>query len=204
MSELRYPLKERLHDVVTERALQRVWRSIDERRSERRPRPLARRMLGLALAGLAIALGVVLGLALRTRDPGPLALADGRPFAAVDASTRAMLALADGSSIRLWPGTRLEPLESSGTSFNLRLSRGEARFDVRAGGPRRWLVECGLASVEVVDTEFHCARGTNRLRVSVERGTALVRGDRVPDGIRWLGAGDSLELAETTAAAAPE
>lgn len=88
--------------------------------------------------------------------------------------------------------------------FTLRLARGEARFDVRGSGPRRWVVECGLASVEVVDAEFHCARRTNRLRVSVERGAALIRGDGVPDSLRWLGAGDSLELGDpATAPGAP-
>jgi transmembrane sensor len=198
MSELRYPLKERLHDVVTERALQRVWSGIDDRQRARAPRRLARGLLLLAFAGLAVAIGVVLGLALRAREPAPPRMADGRPFAAVDAATRAVLALDDGSAIRLWPGTRLEPLEGGAAgAFGLRLVRGEARFDVRAGGPRRWLVECGLASVEAVDAEFHCARGASRLRVSVERGTALAKGEAVPEHMRWLSAGDSLELGET-------
>ena len=199
MSELRYPLKERLHDVVTERALQRVWRGIDDRQRARAPRRLARGLLLLAFAGLAVAIGVVLGLALRSREPAPPRMADGRPFVAVDAATRAVLALDDGSAIRLWPGTRLEPLEGPAGTFGLRLVRGEARFDVRAGGPRRWLVECGLASVEAVDAEFHCTRGASRLRVSVERGTALARGPAVPEHMRWLSAGDSLELAEDEA-----
>ncbi len=196
MSELRYPLKERLHDSVTERALQRVWRGIDDRQRPRAPRRFARALVLLAFAGVAVAIGVVLGLALRTREPGPPRLADGRPFAAVDAATRAVIALDDGSAIRLWPGTRLEPTDGETGTFSLRLARGEARFDVRGGGPRRWLVECGLATVEAVDAEFHCARGVGRLRVSVERGTALARGDAVPEHMRWLSAGDSLELGE--------
>ncbi len=199
MSELRYPLKERLHDVVTERALQRVWRGIDDRQRARAPRRLARGLLLLAFAGIAVAIGVVLGLALRTREPASPRMADGRPFVAVDAATRAVLALDDGSTIRLWPGTRLEPQGGAAGTFGLRLARGEARFDVRAGGPRRWVVECGLASVEAVDAEFHCARAASRLRISVERGTALARGAAVPEHMRWLGAGDSLELDETTA-----
>jgi transmembrane sensor len=197
MSELRYPLKERLHDAVTERALQRVWRGIDERQRARAPRRVARGLLLVAFAGMAVAIGVVLGLALRGHEPAAPHMADGRPFVAVDAATRAVLALDDGSAIRLWPGTRLEPLDGSAETFGLRLVRGEARFDVRAGGPRRWLVECGLASVEAVDAEFHCTRGANRLRVSVERGTALTKGPAVPEHVRWLAAGDSLELGET-------
>ena len=65
MSQLRYPLKERLHDPVTERALQRVWRSIDEH-APRRPR---RRLRVLGLAALALVAGLALGMALRARDP---------------------------------------------------------------------------------------------------------------------------------------
>jgi hypothetical protein len=66
MSQLRYPLKDRLHDPVTERALQRVWRGIDERAPRRPKRPIR----ALALALLALLAGVGLGLALRKRDAG--------------------------------------------------------------------------------------------------------------------------------------
>jgi hypothetical protein len=63
VSQLHYPLAERLQDPVTERALQRVWRGIDDR-TPRRP---ARRLRGLVIiAVLAIVAGVALGLALRT------------------------------------------------------------------------------------------------------------------------------------------
>ena len=37
-------------------------------------------------------------------------------------------------------------------------SAGSASFDVRPGGPRRWQIECGLATVEVVGTRFSCER----------------------------------------------
>ena len=63
MNQLRYPLAERLQDPVTERALRRVWRGIDDR-TARRP---ARRLRGLVvIAALAIVAGIGLGLALRT------------------------------------------------------------------------------------------------------------------------------------------
>jgi transmembrane sensor len=190
MNQLRYPLKDRLQDPVTERALQRVWRGIDEQ-SPRRPR---RRLRKAALALLAIVAGAGIGLVLHLRQIGPLRLSDGRPLQSVDASTEAVLALDDGSRIRLWPGTHFEPIESSSSTFTAVLTRGEARFDVKPGGPRRWLIECGLATVEVLGTEFHCRRTGDRLRVSVERGTVLVRGEAVPDRVRLLSAGDSLEV----------
>lgn len=45
---------------------------------------------------------------------------------------------------------------------------------VQPGGPRRWQVEGGLATIEVVGT-------AGRLRVSVQRGAIVVRGEGVPD-----------------------
>jgi transmembrane sensor len=199
VSHLDYPLKNRLQDPVTERALQRVWRGIDDQE----PRQPRRRLRKLAVAALAITFGAVLGWMLHLRDAGPLRLADGRPLGPVDATDAVVLALADGSKIHLWPGTRFDPLESSSTTFSAVLTRGEARFDVRPGGPRRWVIECGLATVEVLGTEFHCARTANRLRVSVERGTVLVRGEWVPDRVRMLAAGDALEVVEPAAGAPP-
>jgi transmembrane sensor len=190
MNQLRYPLKDRLQDPVTERALQRVWRGIDEQ-SPRRPR---RPLRWAAIAVLAVVAGAGIGLALHLHRTGPLRLSDGRPLRSVDAAAEAELALDDGSRIRLWPGTHFEPIESSASTFTAVLTRGEARFDVRPGGPRRWLIECGLATVEVLGTEFHCRRTADRLRVSVERGTVLVRGEAVPDRVRLLTAGDSLEI----------
>ncbi|HET6149579.1 MAG TPA: FecR family protein [Polyangia bacterium] len=191
MNQLRYPLKDRLQDPVTERALQRVWRGIDEQSPRRHRR---RRLHKAALAVLAIIASAGLGLAVHLRQIAPLRLSDGRPLRAVDASAEAVLALNDGSRIHLWPGTYFEPIESSSSTFTAVLHRGEARFDVRPGGPRRWLIECGLATVEVLGTEFHCRRTADRLRVSVERGTVLVRGQAVPDRVRLLTAGDSLEV----------
>jgi len=190
LNQLRYPLKDRLQDPVTERALQRVWRGIDDQ-SPRRPR---RRLRKAVVAALAVLVGAGIGLAVHLHQSGPLRLADGRPLRSIDASSEAVLELDDGSRIRLWPGTHFEPIESSASTFTAVLTRGEARFEVRPGGPRRWSIECGLATVEVVGTEFHCRRTADRLRVSVERGTVLVRGEAVPDRVRLLTAGDSLEV----------
>jgi transmembrane sensor len=192
VSQLGYPLKDRLQDPVTERGLQRVWRGIDDR-TPRRP---TRRVRRLVIAVLAVAAGGALGLLLHLRGGGPLRLADGRPVRAVDAATEAVLSLEDGSQIHLWPGTRFEPTESSATTFAALVVRGEARFDVRPGGKRRWLISCGSATVEVLGTEFHCRRTASRLRVSVERGTLLVRGDGIANQVRLLTAGDSLEVVE--------
>jgi transmembrane sensor len=111
-----------------------------------------------------------------------------------------VLSMSDGSVVDLAGGARLAPLESSGTSFVAVLERGSAHFEVRPGGPRRWQIECGLATVEVVGTGFDCARAPGRLRVAVEHGAVLVRGDRVPDRARRLAAGDTLDVVEASPA----
>ncbi len=203
MTPLRLPLKEHVCDPADESALARIAQELEARSPASGRRWRWALPLGLAAAGAAVALVVVL-----VRVPGPLVLADGRAVTAVGADEEAReLALADGSRIRLSPGARLEPLASSGKSFSAMVTRGRADFEVRPGGPRHWVIECGLATVEVVGTEFACEREHGRLRVVVRRGAVLVRGDRVPERARRLTAGQSLEIVDERpglpAAAAP-
>ncbi len=197
MSLPRHPLKESLRAPLGEEAVARVWQGIEARAGRPRFRP-SRGLVGLLVAGAA-ALVVFVGYG--RRDPGPLRFADGRAIVAVDApASGAVLAMSDGSRIDLSGGARLEPLESSASIFVAILERGRAHFEVRPGGPRRWQIECGLASVEVVGTGFRCERGPGRLEVAVEHGVVLVRGERVPDRARRLAAGESLEVLEAVAA----
>ena len=176
-----------------EEALARVWRGIGARATGGRVRPRVWAVASVVtVAGLAIAFA-----SLERRDRGSLRFADGRPLGAVEAPpVGAELALSDGSRVDLAPGARFAPLESTGTSFVAVLERGSAHFEVRPGGPRRWQIECGLATVEVVGTGFDCLRAPGRLSVSVRHGAALVRGERVPDRARRLAAGETLEVLE--------
>ena len=195
MIDLRFPLKNQLQDPVDEAALHRIAHRIDSHAS----RSNHRRLLPLVLAGVT-AVGLVIAASSRIhRDAGPLALADGREFAAVDAdSSTKDIRLSDGSSIRLSHGAHVDPLESSGTTFSAVVTQGRADFDVRPGGPRHWVVECGLATIEVVGTAFACDREPGRLRVEVRHGVVRVRGERVPNRVRRLSAGESLEVVEET------
>ena len=202
MSKLEFPLKEGLRDPADEAAVSRMWQAIDARFPQRRTR---RSLSFIVVAPLVAAAAGVALVAFLRHDPGPLRMADGSAIVSVDAppaGTR--LALSDGSSIELAAGARLEPIESSGSSFVAVLERGDARFEVTPGGPRRWQIECGLATVEVVGTKFSCARGPHRLRVGVERGVVLVRGERIVNHVRRLAAGESMDIldenAETAAA----
>jgi len=56
------------------------------------------------------------------------------------------------------------------------------------------VLECGLATVEVVGTRFTVERTARLVRVSVERGIVIVRGERVRDRVQRLTAGQSLEV----------
>ena len=199
MSRLRYPLKDLLSNPTSEETLARVWRGIDARA----PRVRVRARVW-AMASVVTAAAVAIAFAtFERRDRGPLRFADGRPLGAVEATPGgAVLAMSDGSRIELTAGARFTPLESTGTSFVAILERGSAHFEVRPGGPRRWQVECGLATVEVVGTGFDCARAPGRLDVSVQHGAVLVRGERVPDRARRLAAGETLEVLDAPAAEA--
>jgi transmembrane sensor len=197
VSRLELPVKDHLRDPVDEAALQRIWMQIDGRYPERRRH---RRRVALGVFALAGAAVVALTFGLR-RDAGPLRFGDGRALFAVDAPEGgARLSLSDGSSIELSGGARFEPLESSGAMFLAVLQRGTAAFEVRPGGPRRWQVECGLATVEVVGTRFSCERAPGHLRVAVQRGSVIVRGERVADRARRLVAGESLDVGEAPTA----
>jgi transmembrane sensor len=197
VSNLEFPLKEGLRDPADEAAVSRMWQAIDARFPQRR----TRRSLSFIVAPLLAAAAGVAVVAFLRQDPGPLRMADGSAIVAVDAPpTGTRLALSDGSTIELVAGARLEPIESSASSFVAVLERGDARFEVTPGGPRRWQIECGLATVEVVGTKFSCARGPHRLHVGVERGVVLVRGERIVNHVRRLAAGESMDILDENAA----
>jgi transmembrane sensor len=200
MSGLRLPLKGYLQDSVDEAALHRIAEGID---SPAQPSH-TRKSMPFVWGG-ALAAGIVIAIVSRghgRHDTGPLAFADGREFVAVDARDRSReVSLSDGSSIRLWPGAHIEPLESSSNAFSAIVTQGRADFEVRPGGPRHWTVECGLATVEVVGTAFSCDRSPGRLRVEVQHGVVLIRGERVPDRARRLSAGERFDITERPLAA---
>lgn len=195
------PLKDVLSETNDEAALQRMWQRIDARAahavvgtsSAGTPRRLRPSWPGIA-AGLAAAAALVIVWA-HGRDPGPLLRVDGSALAAVVAPAEGVsLPLSDGSTISLAAGARFTALESTGTSFLAVLQSGRGEFDIKPGGPRRWQIECGLATVEVLGTRFTCERAEGALDVSVSRGVVLVRGEKVPDRVRRLSAGQSLHL----------
>lgn len=196
MSEVETPLRERLAPALRDGDARRLWQGVDARRAARvRGAPVWRAALaGAALAGALLVLIAVWPAGGR-RD-GALLLADGRDLVALEAAPGAgdEIALSDGSRVARDPGARLRVLENAGSVVDVLLEEGRVRFLVQKGGPRRWIVECGLLSVEVVGTHFVVERERGRARVEVIEGAVLVRGDRVPDRVRRVVGGEAIEV----------
>ena len=173
MSRLAFPLKPMLREGFTEANVQRVWHGI--RDGSWRPMRRGGRW-AWSVAAIAALAGVVLVLQFWPRHPvarGPLELAGGGlPTVLVVAppEPERLVGLADGSRMRLESGTRLDVVANDGNAFFTVLRRGGGTFQVRPGGQRRWVVECGLATIEVLGTEFALRRAPGRLEVSVARG----------------------------------
>jgi len=183
-------LKRALREPHDEARAHRNWEAITRRRYPT-PKLGARFAMGSALVlGLGVAVALVT-LAL-PHAPGPLVRENGaRAQGMLD---QREIALDDGSVITLEDGARLEVLENTGDHVRFWLHEGVAHFDVVPGGPRRWAIETGLVTVEVLGTAFSVARTVESVTVAVARGSVLVRGPTAPDGMRRLGAGESLTL----------
>ncbi|MGE3631554.1 MAG: FecR family protein [Sandaracinaceae bacterium] len=180
-----------------EAAIARMWSRVREGRGDGRGRGWA---IGLAVgAAVAAAIALWVGLA---DAPDTLRAAEGDALPAewiADDAPRTV-ALDDGSEVDLAPETTLRTIDNGPERFVTLLERGRAHFSVEPGGPRTWVVESGLATVEVVGTAFSVERRAADVEVRVERGVVVVRGERVPDRGRRLTRGQSLVVrAETVA-----
>jgi transmembrane sensor len=195
---VRHVLRPGLDDL----AAGRIWRRLEQRRGG--AVRLRRRIgaWGAAVAALLVATTALVVLLRRPGEPaGALRLAGSADLAVMASpysSPRAFV-FSDGSQVHLGAEGRLDVAENDGKALVAILGGGSARFDVQPGGPRRWTIECGLATVEVVGTSFTLDREPGRLRVAVEHGVVLVRGDRVPDRIQRLTQGQSIEVTEPRA-----
>ncbi|MEM6994144.1 MAG: FecR domain-containing protein [Myxococcota bacterium] len=89
---------------------------------------------------------------------------------------------------------------ASDDRVRLQLRRGGARFDVTPNPDRRFQIEAGLVTVEVLGTEFDCTRDGDQVHVEVFRGRVSVSWGA--DSVT-LSAGDSGVFPPTEAAPAP-
>lgn len=196
-AKLPLPVHEVLRDDVDESLVRRAMPATAIRR-RRDLRVRAQWALAAAL------LAAVVVLYARSDDGGALRSLDGAVPTVIDAPTSgdgAHQRFSDGSVVSVAPGGRVAPLALEPRAAVFLLERGTAMFDVTPGGSRRWSVECGLLTVEVIGTRFVVERRDDAVTVRVERGEVLVRGERVPDRIRRLGAGETVTVRDALASA---
>ena len=205
MSDLRWPLRKVLRNGIDDLAIVRIWQRLERARSARVSPRFGRHRLVAFAAAAAIALGALLAGSLVEQRmashsaTGSLHLPAGGVIEGnVVAKEARTLDLSDGSAVVLEPRSSLEVLENDGKAFVALLASGAARFEVRPGGPRRWTIECGFASVEVVGTRFSIRREPTAVHVDVEHGIVLVRSDLIADRIRRLTDGQSLDVSLPT------
>ena len=166
-----------------------VWRRVERKRVSA-PHSWRFRSSIWASAGVLVLAAMLWLVIARRADDGPLRDSTGQPFNDLGASNARDLS--DGSRIELAANSELQVLSNDATTFSCALRRGRGTFEVRPGGPRRWRVDAGSVQVEVVGTRFVVDRTALGTRVSVARGTVLVRGEHVPDGVQKLTVGGEL------------
>jgi transmembrane sensor len=196
MAKLRKPLRDDLRDVTPDDAsVERMWMNVRERLA---PKPGASAW-GWAMTAAACGALVLLAIVSlrRTSMAGPLLLEDGTFFAALSQPAGAGIrevALNDRSRLFLEGEAELEPLDNTGSRFDVHLKKGRVRFEVQPGGPRRWIIESGPATVEVIGTGFTVDRGAHSVDIDVLHGIVLVRGENVPSHVQRLTAGGHLHV----------
>jgi transmembrane sensor len=207
MSDLRAPLKTLADAPVDELTVQRMWRAVGKRRAQGMGGKTSLRRRGALALAACIAFACFVRFA-GHRDAGSLRQVDGAELGSLEGgvldSESSMhrnavvpprsVALDDGSSLLLFANARVKTLENTSSSLVTLLETGRVTFDVQPGGPRRWTIECGLATVEVVGTRFTVERSPHHGHVEVERGIVLVRGELVKNRIQRLTAGEALDI----------
>lgn len=186
--ERKRALKEQLDARLSEARIHRAWRGVETRLGQ----PPARPMRGVAIGGALLAAAAALVFFMSSR-PASLALESGAaPTEVVAQATPQELVFRDASRITLSPHAVLSPTRNDAEHFELRLAQGSASFSVTPGGPRRWSIDCGLATVEVVGTVFRIEhQGDDALFVTVQRGHVRVVHET---GVRELLAGESFTV----------
>jgi transmembrane sensor len=207
MTKLQAPLRDQLAARVDETAVQRIWTRVRARRGGSllvRRRGLPAWSYGVGIATVtALAVALLIGGIIKYNGskappsqaaPGPLVARAGTSLSTLGGERDSEDQLSDGSSIQLEAGSRLEVLENTSKTFVSVLRRGRGTFAVQPGGPRRWTIEAGLATVEVVGTRFTVARGEASVEVEVQHGVVLVRSDLIADRVQRLSAGQRLSV----------
>jgi len=195
-------LREVLDDPIDDARADQLWSGIAARRTRARYAGALQVTGALALAAATLFWVGEYGTTHRTtpqttpRADGSLSLDNGDPVTVLEAPEQPRtVVFSDRSHIELARGARLAPGANTAAAFALQMHGGAATFDVTPGGARRWSIECGPVTVDVIGTRFEVVdEGNARVQVAVEHGIVLVRGEAVPGSVRRLVDGQSLEV----------
>ena len=197
-SALPSPLIGILEERQPEERLRRVWRGVQSRREERAGSRHGRGQIRLLLVASGAACLFILSIFvwkwshLQAVAHGPPVMATEIPASIEPGSAPREVDFGNGALVNVGAGARLDVLEQSSRTMVLALRRGLTQYDIRPGGARRWRIESGAVTVEVVGTQFSIERSEKAVRVEVQRGRVLVRGQGVPDTVQALDAGHAL------------
>jgi transmembrane sensor len=196
----RAPLREIADLSVDDATVQRMWRAIGRRRARSHGGSATWAIRGgVAVAG---ALAVALLLFAARREEGPLRLVAGAELGVVEGPSGAGSAaaapgpkrvdLSDGSTLLVGAEARLRTLQNTSSLLVAVIEAGRVTFDVEPRGPRRWVIECGLATLEVAGTRFTrtAPRTTPRSPWSEARSWSAASSSRIassgsPSASRW-------------------
>lgn len=147
-----------------------VAQQLSERRAP--PRPDRRAVIGFGAVAAAAAVVAVVAPEIASPATTTYVTAKGE---------RRTLTLADGSTVDLNGGTRLD-VRFARDGRHVTLSEGQAVFDVAHDTRRPFLVAVGDRTVRVVGTQFDVRRLAGKLSVTVARGAVEVRPSAGADG----------------------
>jgi transmembrane sensor len=209
MSDSYQRFRDSLEPGYSEQEIRENWQRIEDRQG---PVKVRRNMLSLAALGTCAVAAAVLffgssnpssknsSIANLTAVDQSISMEAGATFVANKATN---IALSDGSALSLAPNAKLNVIGNEGSRFVTQLQRGNVHFNVKPRGPRTWEIETGIATVEVVGTEFDVNVEDDGLLVTVSRGVVLVRGERVPGRVVRLTAGMSIRVKRERTEAIP-
>ena len=158
--------------------------------ARKRPRPARRSgwRAGIALAAtMLVAIGVGIGLG-STRGPRSGPEPAGEWFESEGGQLRSVV-LADGSKLTLNAGSAVE-VRLGARERHLRLSRGEALFEVAHDARRPFVVEAGARAVRALGTRFQVRRESEAVTVTLLQGSVAV--EHEGDEALRLAPGDQL------------
>jgi len=113
------------------------------------------------------------------------------------------VSLPDGSTVRLYPGSRIEISKQFNKQNRVvKLVAGEAFFDIKHDEKSSFIVDMGTATVKDIGTSFFIQKKTDSIKVTVETGEVVFTVNENNES-RKLSAGMSLQFFTETENAKP-